>query len=85
MIFGESHEGQWSQPMQDMLKGAPRNIAYNRFGISIVQHMGQRISVVVLSAACVEVDPLVPGLVTEGPRSRSTASCAPATYTPKWR
>src|SRR4051812_48392006 len=47
MIFGESHEGQWSQPMQDMLKGAPRNIAYNRFGISIAQHMGQRIAVVV--------------------------------------
>jgi len=65
MIFGESHEGQWSQPMQDMLKGAPRNIAYNRFGISIVQHMGQRIAVVVLAAACIEVDPL-PRLVTEG-------------------
>jgi uncharacterized protein YkwD len=65
MIFGESHEDQWLQPMQDMLKGAPRNIAYNRYGISIVPHTGQRIAVVVLSAACVEVDPL-PRLVADG-------------------
>jgi uncharacterized protein YkwD len=65
MIFGESHEGRWSDPMQDMLKGAPRNIAYNRYGISVVDRLGQRVAVVVLSAALVEVEP-VPRLVGDG-------------------
>jgi uncharacterized protein YkwD len=58
MIFGQDKEDAWAPTLQEMLRGAPRNTAYNRYGIVILPRFGQRIAAIVMSAACADIEPI---------------------------
>jgi uncharacterized protein YkwD len=59
MVFGPSKDAAAArQSMEDMLRGVPRNVGYNRYGIAVVPHFSQRLAVVVLSAAGAEMEPI---------------------------
>jgi uncharacterized protein YkwD len=58
MVFGSNRDGTLSQTLEEMLRGAPRNVGYNRYGITVVPRFGQQLAVVVMSAAGAEMDPV---------------------------
>jgi len=58
MIFGPGSDGGWTEPMESLLGGTPRSIAYNRYGVAVVARPGQRVAVVVLSASAVDIAPM---------------------------
>jgi uncharacterized protein YkwD len=58
MVFGQIEEAGTPQTLEQMLRGAPKNVGYNRYGIVVVPRFAQRLAVVVLSAACVELEPV---------------------------
>jgi uncharacterized protein YkwD len=58
MVFGQVEEAGAPQTLEQMLRGAPKNVGYNRYGIVVAPRFGQRLAVVVLSAAALEMDPV---------------------------
>jgi uncharacterized protein YkwD len=58
MVFGQINEAGNPQTLDQMLKGAPKNVGYNRYGVVIVPRATQRLAVVVLSAAGLDMAPV---------------------------
>jgi uncharacterized protein YkwD len=58
MVFGLGDDGGPAAALEDMLRSAPRSVAYNRYGISVLSRFGQRLAVVVLSVSSAELEPL---------------------------
>ena len=58
MVFGSSRETTLSQTLEEMMRGAPKNVGYNRYGITVVPRFGQQLAVVVMSAAGAEMEPV---------------------------
>jgi uncharacterized protein YkwD len=57
-VFGQVKEAGAPETLEQMLRGAPKSIGYNRYGIVVVPRFAQRLAVVVLSAAGLEMDPV---------------------------
>jgi uncharacterized protein YkwD len=58
MVFGQVKEAGAPETLEQMLRGAPKNVGYNRYGVVVVPRFAQRLAVVVLSAAALEMDPV---------------------------
>src|SRR5262245_19282912 len=58
IVFGSNRETTLSQTLEEMLRGAPKNVGYNRYGITIVPRFRQQLAVVVMSATGAELEPV---------------------------
>ena len=65
MMFSTKGQGSWVDTIGEMMRGAPKNIVYNRSGVVSLTRDGVPMTVVALSSSSVDIEP-VPRHVSEG-------------------